>query len=152
MASNRIIGFVLLAISLAGIAVAAYLTSVHYAGVPLACGSNGVIDCERVLTSSYSEVAGVPWSVGGIVWFAVVGAMALPLLRRDGEPSWLQPAQLAWSLLGLLTVLYLVKVEVVDVKKVCIWCTSMHALILLTLALSLLRAPAVAEPEAVSRP
>ncbi|HEY7268509.1 MAG TPA: vitamin K epoxide reductase family protein, partial [Dehalococcoidia bacterium] len=69
-----------LGLSIAGIAVAAYLTSVHYASAPLACSTRGVIDCEQVLTSRYSEVLGIPWSVGGIIWFTISGLLAAAVL------------------------------------------------------------------------
>ena len=130
---------VLLAIG--GIAIAAYLTSVHYASVPLACSSAGVVNCEQVLHSHFAEVAGIPWSVGGIAWFGVSGLLALIGLRSSPEPGWLQPAQLIWALMGLAVVFYLIGVELFGVKHMCIWCTSMHVLILLTLLLVLFRHP-----------
>jgi uncharacterized membrane protein len=128
-------------LSVAGIAVAAYLTSVHYASVPLACSAAGVINCEQVLTSRYSEIVGVPWSAGGIVWFAVSGLMALAALLKSPEPEPLQLAQLGWSILGIVVVGYLVAVEIFALKHICVWCTSMHALIVLTLVLVLFRTP-----------
>jgi uncharacterized membrane protein len=124
-----------------GVAISVYLTAVHYAHVPLVCTSNGVINCERVLSSSYSSVAGVPVSAGGAVWFAVVGLMGGLALRRGPEPAWLQPAQVVWSFAGLLTVFYLVGVEVLALGVLCVWCTSLHVLIVVTVLLSILRTP-----------
>lgn len=134
------------AIGLAGIGISAYLTSVHYARVPLACSSSGVVNCERVLSSAYSSVAGVPISVGGIVWFAVSVGLALMVVIRRTEPVWLQPAQIGWSLLGLLTVFYLVGVEALALGVLCAWCTGLHALIVATLLLSILRTPLLGAP------
>jgi len=123
------------------VAISIYLTSVHYAHVPLVCSSNGLVNCERVLSSGYSSVAGVPVSVGGILWFAVVAVMGVFALVLSPEPAWLQPAQVLWSFAGLLTVFYLVGVEVLALGVICAWCTSLHVLIVLTLVLSILRTP-----------
>ena len=142
MTANRLAAGLTLVAAVAGFAIAAYLTSVHYASVPLTCSGNGsVIDCERVLTSSYSEVLGIPWSVGGLVWFAVSGGFALLILTRRPEPAWLHPAQLAWAVLGLATVFYLVGVEATAIGRICLWCTGLHILIVTTLLATVLRTP-----------
>lgn len=149
---GRVEALLLLAIGVAGAGIAVYLTTVHYAGAPLVCSSSGLVNCEKVLSSSYSTVLGVPWSVGGIGWFIVTGALGL-LALRPGEPSWLQPLQLAWALLGLLTVFYLVGVEAVALGVLCAWCTALHVLIVVALIVTLLRSPAVASaPPAVDSP
>ena len=112
-----------LAAGVAGLGVSIYLTAVHYAGVPLACPSTGTINCEAVLSSRYAVIAGtsVPTSAAGIVWFAV---SALLWSRPFG---WIQ---LAWSALGLVTALFLVYVEIVQLGAICIWCTAAHILVL----------------------
>jgi uncharacterized membrane protein len=38
--------------------------------------------------------------------------------------------QLAWSALGLVTALFLVYVEIVQLGAICIWCTAAHILVL----------------------
>lgn len=139
-----VIPMVLVLIGAAGVAISGYLTAVHYANVPLVCNTSGVVNCERVLSSSYSAVAGVPVSVGGIVWFALTGAMALVALIRHPEPPLLQPLQILWSVIGLVTVIYLVGVEVLSLGVICAWCTSLHVLIVTTLLLSILRTPVAA--------
>jgi len=132
---------VLIVAGCAGVIISIYLTAVHYAHVPLVCTSSGVVNCERVLSSGYSSVAGVPVSAGGIVWFAAVAVMGVLALALFPEPVWLQPAQVLWSFMGLLTVFYLVGVEVLALGVICAWCTGLHALIVLTLVVSILRTP-----------
>jgi uncharacterized membrane protein len=131
----------LLVLAVTGVAISIYLTVVHYARVPLVCSTTGVVNCERVLSSPYSSVAGVPISAGGMVWFVVAGALVVPALMRRAEPGWLQPAQVVWSLLGLVTVIYLVGVEALALGVLCAWCTAVHILILLMLVLSVVRSP-----------
>ena len=119
-----------LAASVAGLGISIYLTAVHYAGVPLACPANGTISCEAVLSSKFAVIAGtnLPTSAAGIVWFTV--SMLL----------WTRPAgriQLAWSAVGLVTVLFLVYIEIVQLGAICVWCSAAHVLVLLIFLISL---------------
>lgn len=99
-----------------------YLTVLHYAGVTPACPASGAVNCEAVLSSSYALIAGtsLPTSLLGIVWFGVNAAL------------WTRPAawpHLAWAGVGLLSVLYLVFVEIVLLGAICLWCTAAHVLV-----------------------
>lgn len=109
----------------AGLLVAGYLTLVHYTGLPLACPSQGAIDCEAVLSSRYATVAGVPTALLGVAWFAA----ALVLLWR--RPAWLRP----WAWIGAAAVVALVYTELFLVGAICLWCSTVHALVLAILVL-----------------
>lgn len=108
---------------MAGVAVSVYLTAVHVAGFAPACPVAGTINCEVVLSSGYALIAGtsVPTSVAGIAWFAVSAVLWSLRLPRP---------QLAWSVVGMITVLYLVFIEIVQLGAVCLWCTAAHVLVL----------------------
>jgi uncharacterized membrane protein len=151
MTSAKLSPLALLLIGLAGVGISVYLTTVHYARVPLACAANGVVNCERVLTSSFSSVVGVPLAVGGIVWFAALALLALPALLRAQEPVWLQPTQVLWSLAGLATVLYLIGVETLGLGVLCLWCTVLHVLIMAVVLISVLRTPVSTDRRASAR-
>jgi uncharacterized membrane protein len=118
--------------SVAGLAISVYLTVVHYSTIPLACPASGVVNCEQVLTSPYAVIggSGLPTSAAGIIWFAVSAGLALIDRRR---------AQLAWSSIGLATVLFLVYVEIAQLGAVCLWCTAAHAMVLLIFLIALPR-------------
>ncbi|MHB8313239.1 MAG: vitamin K epoxide reductase family protein [Candidatus Dormibacteria bacterium] len=124
----------LMVLSVAGFGVATYLTTVHYANVPLACSASGLVDCSKVVTSQYSVVPGtsVPITVPGMAFFLVSLGLAIAQYVRPGRTD-LRQAHFGWSVLGLLTVFYLVYVELVEIHHICIWCTAVHILILLTL-------------------
>lgn len=130
-----------LLLSLCGAGIAVYLTTVHYEHVPLLCSASGVVDCLRVTSSSYSVVPGttIPITIPGLLW--ALGSAALAGLAWRWRPyhrgvmllHWL------WSLLALLAALYLVYVEIVLLRAICLWCTGLHAIILAVFLLTLAR-------------
>ena len=137
----------LLLLSLVGAGIAIYLTGVHYENVPLICSSRGVVDCARVLSSAYSVIPGttIPITLPGLGWCILSAALAIIGLRLAWRQRWLSAAQLLWSLVGMLTVLYLVYVEIVRLHTICAWCTALHALILLMFLITLIRFSQVEE-------
>src|SRR2546423_3131868 len=118
-----------IALSVAGVAVSIYLTVLHFIGLAPACLATGPVNCEAVLSSPYAVIAGttVPTSAAGIAWFAV---SAVLWLRGFGR------VLLAWSVLGLVTVLYLVFVEIVRIGAICLWCTAAHVLVVAVLLIA----------------
>lgn len=120
---------------LAGVGVSMYLTAVHYAGFALACPTGAVINCEQVLSSPYAVVPGsnVPTAAAGILWFAASTAISIAILA--GRP-WLR-AQVVWSSIGVVAILYLVFVEIVLLGSICLWCTAAHVLVLAIFTVSL---------------
>ena len=131
----------LLLLSLVGAGISVYLTAVHYENAPLICSNSGAVNCARVLSSPYSVVAGtnVPISVPGLAWCLVLAALAVVGLRAEMMPRWLRIAQFLWALVGILTVLYLVYVEIVLLHSICAWCTALHVLILLVFLITLVQ-------------
>ena len=115
---------VVLALSVAGVGISVYLTLLHYAGVTPACPATGAINCEAVLSSCYAVLFGskIPTSVAGIAWFALCALIA----------GWrVGVVHLVWAAIGLATMLYLVFVELILVRAICLWCTAAHALVVL---------------------
>lgn len=125
--------WLLLALALVGAGIAIYLTTVHYAQAPLLCSSQGLVNCERVTSSSYSVVPGttLPITIPGLLWFVVSAVLAIGALRQ--RQRWISTAQLVWGALGMLTVLYLVYVELVILHTICAWCTAVHVIVFVSL-------------------
>ncbi|MEA2288829.1 MAG: hypothetical protein QOD55_826 [Solirubrobacteraceae bacterium] len=120
-----------------GLGVAGYLTYVHYAGAsPICAIAHG---CERVQSSEWSELAGVPVAVVGLVGYAAI----LVSLLVPGELALLAGA--AMALLGWAFSAYLTYREVFTIEAICTWCVVsavlMTALAVITVV-RLLRAPA----------
>lgn len=118
--------------SLAGLAVALYLSAVHLSStVPLYCAENGVINCAQVTSSPSSIVLGVPVAYYGVFWF---GVMTLLLVRHRAAP----PGRLVWVIGGVSGVLYLLYSELFVIGAICLWCSLVHLLILALFALTVL--------------
>jgi uncharacterized membrane protein len=135
--------------SVAGICVAGYLTYEHFtSSSTLACSDNSVVNCLKVTTSSYSEVAGVPVAVLGLVFFAVMLVLQLPQMWRRPEPL-IRWARVGWSVVGVGTVLYLLFAELFEIDAVCLWCTAVHALTLVLFGTTVVATVSYPDPTAL---
>jgi uncharacterized membrane protein len=115
-------------VSLAGLAVSAYLTVEHYSSsTTLACPETGVVNCVKVTTSSYSTLAGVPVALLGLLFFAAMSVLCAPVVWRASNP-WVSRARLAGAVAGVVMVVYLVWAELFRIDAICLWCTVVHAL------------------------
>lgn len=122
-------------LAVVGLGISVYLTFVHYdAHVPLVCTDNSFINCGRVITSPQSVVAGLPLAVWGILWFVVLG-VAIGLRR---EPrSWSRVLDLGWAVVGALSVVYFIYIELFVVGVLCLWCSIVHLLVLANLFIAM---------------
>jgi uncharacterized membrane protein len=122
-----------LAASVAGFAIASYLSILHYdAAIPLACSSSGEVNCERVLTSPYAVVGELPVAAWGAGWFAVAAVLSLLSAARGGVAGtrWVDYLALTWATAGAAVVLRLVYVELAVIGNICLWCTVVHVLVI----------------------
>lgn len=147
MSAFRRVGvqIVLLVLAVLGMADAVYLTLAHYdSQVTLVCSDSGFVNCTQVITSKYAYVPGtaLPISLPGLGWCLVLAALAVAGIWLGDERRWLRVVQFGWTLLGAATVLYLIYVELVLLRNLCIWCTVLHALIILAFVISVVRLPA----------
>jgi len=102
-----------------GLAIAVYLTVVHYQGGAPVCASNG---CEVVQRSRYSELFSLPVALLGALVFATLLASAL--LRS----SVVIAGAAALALAGVVFAVYLVCVQAVVLDAVCAWCIASDTL------------------------
>lgn len=141
----------LIIMALGGLAISIYLTTVHYTHARLLCSTGGIVNCTQVTTSVYSVVPGtqIPITIPGMLWFLVSGALASAAWRRQTRTGAalmrLGLAQIIWGAAGLVTVLYLVYVELVRLHAICEWCSAVHVLTLLTFLVALYRVQRLAE-------
>ena len=114
-------------VALAGVAVAGYLTWVHYDEGALVCVTGG--GCETVQRSSYAEIVGIPVALLGLVGYAAI----LVLILWDAPYARLGAATLA--LVGLAFSAYLVVLQLFVIDATCVWCLANDVLIAPALAL-----------------
>ena len=116
-------------------AIGGYLTYVRWADRPAAC--YGIGECGSVQTSSYSEVAGVPVALLGLLYFIAVSALAVARLKLPREElAWAPPAALSLALAATGFAAYLAYVEVSVLDAICAWCMTMAGLTALSLGLA----------------
>ena len=123
----------MIAITLLGVAVAGYLTYIHYAGIKPLCGKNGG-SCEIVQTSEYSKLAGVPVALIGLIGYVAILAS---LLVPENETSRL--ATVAFTVVGFGFSAYLTYRELFSIHHICEWCVSSAVLVTVLMCLAIWR-------------
>jgi uncharacterized membrane protein len=119
------------AIAVVGLGIAAYLTYVHYAGLhPLCLASGG---CEKVQSSHWSRLGGIPVAVLGLVGYAAI----LALLFVPGEAGLAGAALVA--LVGFGFSLYLTWAELFRIHAICQWCVASAVLMTALATLTVVR-------------
>jgi uncharacterized membrane protein len=131
-----------------GIAIAGYLTYVHYAGLKVVCLSSG--GCETVQSSRFAKLDGIPVAVLGLLgYIAILLTLAL---RGDLGRS----AGFGVALIGFLFSMYLTYRELFTIKAICQWCVGSAVLMTILVVLTAIRVlrddTAAATPEAASDP
>jgi uncharacterized membrane protein len=126
-----------LVLAVLGIGVAGYLTYVHYEGIRPVCGIGG--DCEKVQSSEWSELAGIPVALLGLLGYVAI--LASLLVRR--EEALIAGALI--SLVGFGFSVYLTYRELFTIEAICQWCVAsaiLMTLLAIVTTVRLLRAPA----------
>ncbi len=120
------------ALGLAGLAIAIYLTVVHYDhSSPVCVGGGG--GCEKVQSSDYAELAGVPVAVLGTIGYALI----LASLLVPGDAG-----RFAGALLGLVGVgfsVYLTYLELFVIDAICQWCVASAVVMAALAAVTVIR-------------
>ncbi|MET0768837.1 MAG: vitamin K epoxide reductase family protein [Solirubrobacteraceae bacterium] len=123
--SGRRLTFAIAGLAVLGAAIAGYLTWVHFAELqPYCVGGGG--GCERVQSSPYAEVAGVPVAVVGLAGYLAV--LASLTLRDRSVTAFL-------GLVGMGFSAYLTYLELAVIDAVCQWCVA-SALVMTALAVA----------------
>ena len=134
--NDRRLRLIAIVLALIGLGVAAYLTYVHYHGIQPVCGLGG--DCEKVQTSEWADLAGVPVALLGLIGYAAI----LASLFVDRDVALVAGALIALAGFGFSS--YLTYRELFSIDAICPWCVC-SAVIMTLLAIittaRLLRAP-----------
>lgn len=118
-------------LALFGAAVAGYLVYVHYADVaPLCSIANG---CEKVQTSSYSRLAGIPVALLGLAGY---GLIFIASLVRDERAALLAATT---AVAGTGFSIWLTYVELARLHAICQWCVLSAVTMTLLAVVTVLR-------------
>jgi uncharacterized membrane protein len=129
---ERRLVFVIAGIALLGVGIATYLVYVHYAGIQPFCVSGGG-GCEKVQTSDYADLAGIPVAVLGLAgYLAILGSLFV-----RGDLGRLAGAAIALSGFGFS--MYLTYREIFTIKAICQWCVGSAVLMTLLAGLTIVR-------------
>jgi uncharacterized membrane protein len=127
----------LLALSVVGMLLTAYLTWTKFAGSAVqGCAVGG--GCDVVLSSRWSTILGLPTSLWGFGAYATLAAIAV-LVRRE-----VQHWTYAWTvaLIGVCYSLYLTTISLTVLNAACPYCLTSLALMTTTLGLVVVQRPA----------
>jgi uncharacterized membrane protein/2-hydroxychromene-2-carboxylate isomerase len=112
-----------LALGLLGLALAIALARLHvraHAGESSFCAISETVNCDRVATSPYSVLLGLPVAIWGAIGFGLIAALAASgLSRRRPHPGW--PAGLL-VLLATASVAASVALALVSEVAIGAWC------------------------------
>ncbi len=126
---------IILVLSIIGLLTSVYLVYNHYAPPDDGsfCDFGASISCSLVNTSVFSKIVGIPVALLGALWFLITSLLALRARTEFKRTSLV--GLFGWSLLGLLSIVYLVVAEII-LKALCPLCTLVHILVLAILVIS----------------
>jgi uncharacterized membrane protein len=108
-------------ISFLGLIVSGYLSYLTIISKNTCIISN-LFSCSEHLTGEYSHIFGFPFSILGLSWFAINLMIITGIYVKNISEIILR----FWSIIGLITVIILVYIELFLIQSICILCTSAH--------------------------
>jgi uncharacterized membrane protein len=132
MVSRRALRIAMLVLAVVGLGLASYLTYVHYSGIKPACSLGG--SCEKVQTSAYSHLAGVPVALLGLI-----GYISILILLLAPETEKTRFATVAVTTVGFGFSAYLTYRELFSIHAICEWCVSSAVIMTVLVVLAVWR-------------
>jgi uncharacterized membrane protein len=114
-----------------GLGIAGYLTYIHYEGIKPVCGLGG--NCEKVQTSEWADVAGIPVALLGLIGYALIlGSLFVP-----GDTG--RAISFFLAIVGFGFSAYLTYRELFTIHAICPWCVASATLMTLLAAVTTTR-------------
>lgn len=117
--TNSLFRKIIILLSLAGLAIMTYLTYIHFAKAKSFCDLSETVSCDVVTTSIYSEVFGIPISILGLGYFALVF-----FLMTFKYSTKIYRGLVMLTLFCLVPSLYLTATEIFFIKAFCPLCET----------------------------
>jgi uncharacterized membrane protein len=113
---NKIV-IILFALAILGFSDASFLTIEHYQNKIPPCTTSG---CETVLTSGYSEIAGIPVALLGAIYYLIIAAGLFAHIEGKHEPS--LRAVLLFTAVGFAMSVWFVSAQAFLIHSYCLYC------------------------------
>jgi len=115
---------VIFGLSVVGMALTAYLTTVKWFGtMPLYCGNES--SCDIVQSSRWSTLLGLPLSFWGFLTYAALATLVWKMRRR--RSIWVHAAFVAC--IGVGVSIYLTAISVLVIQATCMYCLASFAIV-----------------------
>lgn len=115
---SKTLAVTFLVIAFLGFLDATYLAVEHFRGVIPPC--TVIQGCEKVTTSEYSVILGVPVALLGSFYYLLVIVLSILFLDRKNEKYFLYASYL--TIFGLLAAIYFVFIQLVVIQAICVYC------------------------------
>lgn len=130
--SARVLRITLLVISVLGLALASYLTYIHYEDIKPLCTAGS--SCIKVQSSVYSKLAGVPVALIGLLgYIGIVGSLLIPQSENT------RLATMTFTVVGFGFSAYLTYRELFSIHAVCEECATSAVFMTILMCLSVWR-------------
>lgn len=107
-----------------GLGVSGYLSYLKITDVPSVCIQSGPFNCNVVLNSVYSEIAGIPIAYLGFLVYVIIGVVVLFENRVGFFREYGQLITFGVGLFAWMFSMWLVFVQFVLLQALCPWCLS----------------------------
>ncbi len=131
-ASNKSLHFRMLIVSLAALALAAYLSYHHIVVTknlntgPSNCSINNLLDCDAVAKSKYSQLFGIPISNFGLGFYLIFSYILFLPARRLSKSFEIDSVIYLFSFLAALVSFCYLMISGFLIGKVCLYCTLLY--------------------------
>lgn len=116
---TRPLNLVSLILAIAGVAVAGFLSYVHYNVGALVCG---IGDCQIVQSSRYSEMFGIPIAIYGLLMYVSIIVLIIVRSTMIEIEDLANTAILVLLIAGTIYAAYLTYLEIEVIRAICQWC------------------------------
>lgn len=122
----------LLTLSFLGFVDSTYLTITHYKNIIPPCTiTNG---CEKVLSSNFAVIFGIPMAAYGIVYFIASIAFNVLLFQRR-KNIWLKRIFMIFNSSGVVAAVILLVIQFLIIKALCQYCMLVELILFLLFTL-----------------
>lgn len=118
MQNHKGLAIAFLILAFVGFLDATFLTVEHITGTPVPCTI--IHGCEKVLTSKYASIAGIPTALFGSIYYFAVFLFALVSITRQEKKYLVVASKL--TPIGLIASLVFVFLQIFVIKAICLYC------------------------------